>query len=316
MLRVYLDQNKWIDLSRALHGEPEGDRYRDVLTIAGAAAKDGHASFPLSSGHVFETWKARRAEMRQPLAQVMAALSRNHAIAPPWQIVPAELDRAFQRRFGRPFTVLPLQPFGFGMRHRSGDAALDLDSEVRCAVLEANPGLTDVELTAWLDTMLLVGPPEDLPTSDISQPPLGLAQGYRDEEALPKRSARALAARMLINLGDPFHEAQVRARVATDDVLGLQAEGLTDFMLDLPSQAGVLELHWLLHDNPENKWAANDLVDITYLSLAVAYCDVVVTEKKWTHLFNRTDLPARFDTRVFNDLTDLTEILLSDGARS
>jgi hypothetical protein len=82
MLRVYLDQNKWIDVMRALNGDPMGDRFRDVALMITAAVEAGDASFPLSSGHVYETWKARRAERRQPLARTMAAVSRNHAIAP------------------------------------------------------------------------------------------------------------------------------------------------------------------------------------------------------------------------------------------
>ena len=49
MLRVYLDQNKWIDLSRAANGHPLGHRFREVLDVARVAAAAEHASFPLDS---------------------------------------------------------------------------------------------------------------------------------------------------------------------------------------------------------------------------------------------------------------------------
>lgn len=66
MLRVYLDQNKWIDLMHALEGDERAERFQDATIMVTPAADAGYASFPLSSGHVFETWKARRAD--PPLA--------------------------------------------------------------------------------------------------------------------------------------------------------------------------------------------------------------------------------------------------------
>jgi hypothetical protein len=110
MLRVYLDQNKWIEVARALKGgianAPE------VLTIIGAAVDHGYASFPISAAHVFETWKAASAARRHALAPAMATISKNHTIAAPSKLLPGELDRAFQRRFGRPLSPLPIMPFG------------------------------------------------------------------------------------------------------------------------------------------------------------------------------------------------------------
>ncbi|MCP9490589.1 MAG: hypothetical protein MSC31_12030 [Solirubrobacteraceae bacterium MAG38_C4-C5] len=34
MVTVYLDQSKWIDLARALHGRADGERFRDALDVA------------------------------------------------------------------------------------------------------------------------------------------------------------------------------------------------------------------------------------------------------------------------------------------
>lgn len=45
-LRVYLDQNKWIDLARAATGHPDGARFTDVLEIARHGAKAGLVIFP------------------------------------------------------------------------------------------------------------------------------------------------------------------------------------------------------------------------------------------------------------------------------
>src|ERR1700683_3054434 len=60
MLRVYLDQNKWVDLSRGFESEDAGGaKFRDVALAVEAAVEAGHASFPLSVAHIFETWQRR-----------------------------------------------------------------------------------------------------------------------------------------------------------------------------------------------------------------------------------------------------------------
>ena len=61
MLRVYLDQNKWIDLARAAKGEAAGARFRDVLDLARASVATGIVSFPLDISRYMETAKRGRA---------------------------------------------------------------------------------------------------------------------------------------------------------------------------------------------------------------------------------------------------------------
>jgi hypothetical protein len=71
---------------------------------------------------------------------------------------------------------------------------------------------------------------------------------------------------------------------------------------------------WRQFDNQQTKWTPNDLIDVGYLSCAVGYCDIVVTERKWTHMLNQSDAPKRLGTTVISDLNDLTELLVSASA--
>lgn len=83
MLRIYLDQNKWIEIARLLKARTPSE----VVTMIYAAVERGYASFPLSGAHVFETWKAASAERRHALAPAMATISMNHAIAAPSKLL-------------------------------------------------------------------------------------------------------------------------------------------------------------------------------------------------------------------------------------
>jgi hypothetical protein len=53
--------------------------------------------------------------------------------------------------------------------------------------------------------------------------------------------------------------------------------------------------------------------DLGYLSAAVAYCDVVVTERKWTALLtDRTEAPKPFGTTVIKNVNDLDSLLAAE----
>jgi hypothetical protein len=318
MLRVYLDQNKWIEIARVLTTSAASE----VVTMIYAAVERGYASFPLSAGHVFETWKAASAERRHALAPAMATISMNHTIAAPSKLLPGELDHALQRRFGRPLSPLPVVPFGWGLAHSFGQPLPQMSEETRAMLREDFPTMSERELTALIEMVLLAGPPEDLPVEGISQPPLQFAEAFAaDENEQAELFAqhgtdkdlrrRAVSARHMIDIKDELSAAQVRANVTNDEITALGRDGVTDLLLDLPSRAAGHRMMWWQHDNSQTEWKPNDLNDIAYLSVAVGYCDVVVTERKWTHILKASGAAEHAGTIVTSKLEDLTELLVS-----
>jgi hypothetical protein len=255
----------------------------------------------------------------------MLTISKNHAIAPQWELVPGEIDRALRRRFGRPINCLPVRPFGKGIKHRSGVYAPPIPEGLRARVLASEPSLSQSELSDAIDLVLLAGPPEDLPIAGVALPPVKPAQDFArqqneqvqrfiDYAADKDMRRRGIAARELIDMQEALEGGLARASVSWHALMELGADEVTAFMLDLPSRAAGLELMWRQFDNQQTKWKPNDLIDIGYLSCAVAYCDIVVTERKWTHMLNQSDVPKRFDTTVISDLNDLTELLVNASA--
>ena len=55
VLHVYLDQNKWIELSRVVTGRDAKPAIDDLLVLMDEARSRGLASFPLSAIHYQET---------------------------------------------------------------------------------------------------------------------------------------------------------------------------------------------------------------------------------------------------------------------
>jgi len=119
VLRIYLDQNKWVDLALAATGKPRGERFTDALAICRAGVASGTVSFPLDMYRYWETGKRRNDRSRNDVADVMRELSGQHTMAVPFGVLDQELDLALQRRFDRTEHPRQQQVFGVGMRHIS-----------------------------------------------------------------------------------------------------------------------------------------------------------------------------------------------------
>ena len=53
----------------------------------------------------------------------------------------------------------------------------------------------------------------------------------------------------------------------------------------------------------------NDLADIAVLSIAIPYCDIVVTEKSWKDFIVRSGLDKKYNTVVINGVKELDKYL-------
>lgn len=114
-----------------------------------------------------------------------------------------------------------------------------------------------------------------------------------------------VAARYLINdaedaLNDVLNEHKVRlANIATTPEL---ARRFTDSM---PGGDVWISLVTAAHRNAQTKWTSNDIFDFDALTVAVPYCDAVVTERHARHLLSAAGLPKRLGAEVFATLDEL-----------
>lgn len=325
MRTLYLDQNHWIYLGQAAQGRPRRPEHLDALEVIREGVDRGVLRCPLSAQHYMETMKRRDAGSRNRLGRLMFEVSARHTIAPPAQVVPAELDSALHRRYGKPFDRRPLRLFGSGVAFAFGqednlqgsgsdqfDPVIPLEQRVQLAALLADA----VELFA------LTGPPEG-PVPGLS----GLASYRFDERYAEGERAFAkmlateegsaelkvgwIAASEMMDIIEPLNEALDRAHITKVESADLEGpDGLTGLLHDLPSRWVVHELRRQRHANRETKWKANDLNDLGALSVAIAYCDVVVTERLWTHLARQAHLDVENETFVVSDLADVPALIV------
>jgi hypothetical protein len=119
-LWIYLDQNKWIDLSRTYYSHPGTTKFLATLNKLDQAIKQNKARIPVSSDNIVEIVKAGKAERRQRLAQVMALFCQTRTLAPQHAITPYEIDAALSSIFGYTLPPVSLPTFGKGVQFAFG----------------------------------------------------------------------------------------------------------------------------------------------------------------------------------------------------
>ena len=325
---VYLDLNKWVDLSLAATGDPRGARFADVLEIARHGAKSGLVRFPLSSTHYMELARARFGRTRGDVGGVMNELSRQETICASTDLLPGEIDRACRNRWGRPTHLREVAVFGHGAAHAFASlpevryhtpAELQVDDETRRRIEE--------HFTKQMERALLTGPIADWPLGGMN--PVTQHDPIREQHALQERELGQLlrstgykgeklrdawTARMLIELNQDIIDAMLRCGLNPDLLTDNGKDGLNQFLYDLPVASAVFEIRYRRHRNTTLSWTANDINDMHSLAVAVVHCDVVVTEKHMASVLIEAGLDTRHGTVVLTNLPALAPHLVTTAA--
>lgn len=321
MLRVYLDQAKWIDLAKYRAGHPDGKKFETVFKTMPELVDRGRVSFVLSCAHYFETQRRAKLESRYNLAWTMAELSRFHTIAPPHAIVPAEIHEVL---VGDPLSD-QLNLFGVGFNHafKTNVSFGRVDPDL----LEALPPLQRTEFNEAFDWLVEFGALAVPPiSSEIENRTFEAALKIRDGDQMFADTQAMQAAHVASNklrgprLSDWATASEIadflpalmavckRNAIDLDEVL-TGKERIHRFLESLPSRWVSRELRRVRLRNPEQPWHPHDLNDVNALSIAVPYCDIVVTERQWAAHINKEGLAEKYGTTVLHDLTKLTDHL-------
>jgi hypothetical protein len=117
-------------------------------------------------------------------------------------------------------------------------------------------------------------------------------------------SARYMAVELIDVLKEAVDAHGLDLAEIVDDID--TARRLTDSM---PSGDAWISLLTAVHRNPQSRWQPNDIFDFDALSVAIPYCDIVVTDRHACRLANSARLPSRLGTKVIPTLDQLVPAL-------
>lgn len=81
------------------------------------------------------------------------------------------------------------------------------------------------------------------------------------------------------------------------------------FIRGIPTLDVKLHMTYEYLNNSSAKWHINDARDISFLTIAIPYADIVLTEKKWSSVIKKYKLDKKYNTLVGSDLMDLEKMI-------
>lgn len=319
MKRVFLDQLHWIALGRVLTGRDTNPAHRDALDLILYSIDQGLASFPLADNHYHETLKRGDPRSRQQLGSVMFQISKTHTMSGINEMIKPEAAVALARWHGLPEPTAP-SPFGRGMKHAFGRDRMSYFSSPEAE--RAAIALHGADFVAeFFEEALIMGPPERLPFEEIARPDSTWGQKQLDGELeyaarLKEHGHTPQAGRDLVMAQEAIHALNVVNTVALEvglpPVAPQSREEVESIVYAMPSKAALTRMRMSAHENANFKWEIGDLGDTSSLATASAYCDIVVTERKWGSILQRHQ--KHLKARVLTRLADLPAVLVSGSS--
>lgn len=323
-LYIYLDQNKWIDLARAYHNRPDGSQYKKVLQKIVSVVEDKKAVFPLSAFHFAETQKNKNPPRRQRLAKVMARISQGSAIFIHEDVTKTEIQIACAKIFG--YTPpLPPNVFGRGMSFALGIDLRSLSANVSDDPLAKSDGfaqlLETVASTTQMTELFLSGKviqehklmeakkkyEENL--SNVAKETEQFRAQLKPHLQTEADHRRLYVVNLQIVLSETIETALKAYGKTLDDLILVEENEFAKFVEDVPTLDVQTELIVRRNANWGKVVDKNDLADISALTIAIPYCDIVVTEVVWKDLALRSGINKKYNTKLISDVSELADYL-------
>ena len=278
-LFVYLDQNHWIHLSQDyyLRSKSTDKSYQELIEKIKLAVNQNRAIFPVSIFHAVEILLANDTSRRERLFQFIAEISRGWIIASPWNIVPLELETLISEIPNRVVAFKKLDFLESLHKH------LFPVGENRESAKKYKEKIIEYAQRTEKARIRKDGKPYS-------------------REALRFFYARNLIPAIqeeLFNLSQK-HEIDVDKFV---EKLGLfENVQVLDVQLTLTTERDI---------NFNKPVSPNDLVDLSHLSVAIPYCDIVVPDSYWASLakIERVGLEEKYGTKILKKLSRLENYL-------
>ncbi len=274
---VYLDQNHWSTIAGAREGRAgvtvEQARAAKILTDL---VEEHRVLLPVSSGHLVETTPLH-GDRRVALATTVLELERGWWMRNPVRVRAEEISHGVQGDTPVASGVFAPEVSEIFSSETSVSAAAqgELDSiAVVSNVVQAILGIYDT-----------IADREPIPDEGGAAKAQAWAGNWADiatkvhAAGEPASMVRSVAyAKLIVDLADTLAEVAGLIGIPVEEVLDRLTADM-DLLSQMPFLAQMNQLLFARLRNAEQRWEANDLIDIMFLSCAAGYADMLVGER-------------------------------------
>lgn len=310
---VYLDQNKWIELARAVKRPADHPMQYGLLILIAREVESGRLVLPLTAANIYETQKINDPQRRRDLAILQATASQGLVFRGRHHRLEAELGDLLRAIHGHAQqTRVPnwfLSDVFFEAFADWNDERVGLPiTEQILAIVRANPA-------RWLYDYL-VTTPEDVRTTAVLNFSKGL-DGLRQRiekrrhqhanESLAMRR-RIQSALLMINEIDLILKFANKAGFAWKSVDDIGEKTTRRIIEDVPIYYVEREIALRL-EAQARPIKENDFRDMQSFCAIIPYADEVIGEKQFVNLAKQAKLDSKYGTKLGTDILSLGERL-------
>jgi hypothetical protein len=311
---VYLDQNKWIDLARAVKYPAENPEVRAILELLCQEAQAGRVLLPLTATNIYETHKIGDPERRFDLAYTQATLSAGHVFRGRHKRLEIEVIDVLRNAYGLP--LLDREQNWFLSNVFFESTAEWNDPRLGQAVPEKFVEFVRSDPPGSLFRFLMETP-ENVRIAAVgkfsegSEVLRGNIEERRQRHAGESVSLRRNIQNVLLTFGEQelILTLAGKARIPDmhpDKILHNDARKV---MNETPTYFIEREIALKLEAQDGRPIEENDFRDMQTFCAVVRYADVVVAENNFSNLARQAGLDKKFKTQFTTNLLDLKQQL-------
>jgi hypothetical protein len=314
---IYLDQNKWIDLLKSIVKPKEYPKYIDIANLIQNKANSGEWIFPLSLIHFMETLSRADIGSREELAYVMSSISKNWSIKSCADVIEDEFLNSFAEihdvtKKVEIKAVCNNLLSAIGVEHFEIQCQDHVPKAMKEDSKELIKNTTNNEKLFTL-FMTYTNKPELIASFQC-----GDEESKREWQILrtkvakfPKKN-RYESFLLMMFLGEfsiVNKQLQEFFKKTNEEIIPTKLlcdkNKTISFLESIPSLNVTTKILYEILKDPNRPIHIHDNRDLTFLSTAIPYCDVVVTEKTWKHSVKLHKLDSNYSTTIENDLNCL-----------
>lgn len=313
---VYLDQNKWIEIARAVHYADKYPQHRRILEAIVPRVKSGELVFPLTQANLYETFKVADPDRRARLAWVQATLSEGLVIRGQRRRLTEELSDVLRKTYNLP--AAPSKIPDWFLSNLFWEATLETD-DPRLPHKPSNKVIDLVRKQPQRAMFMYLTDVGDTRAIAVSQFSAGVeelrnrvqARRDRDKNETIDFRRRLYSALLLVGELDLLNSLALELGVPFQEDLESIGENIKRLVDETPLFYIERELALKLESEP-GSLRENDFRDLQTFSAVLPYADVVIAEKPFVNRARQARLDKKYDTQLLTDLTELPSVLVSE----
>jgi len=310
---VYLDQKCWIDIAKLYYGQPTNEQ-KELVEKIFQSSERGQLIFPLSISHFEETMKIGNSKRKSQLAFLMAKLSQGYALQPDVEkVIEAEIQNIMLRKVGLPTVNIRDFVLKKGVSQlvgakpelvfKEGIASSEAIQEIKKKLLDSleEPKTIEILLKQSLPKSFGLGLGKSIKEMEKNR------QELRKIKDNNLRKRVFLARNILDTVVPKLAEISIEYNLPKHFFIKEKPtqRDAYEFLDSIPTALCFFTLIFQRDQQFQRPIPKNDFNDIWFLTLAIPYCDIVVTEKMWTTIARQAKLDTKCNTIILPSISEL-----------